>query len=59
MAARRARARTTVLAAVLLGLAWWAGRVLGQHRRARKQPGVEPAYTFSVRHPDADQELTA
>ena len=54
----RVRVRTTVCGALLLGIAWWAGRLLGQHRRARKRLATEPAFTFSVRHPD-DQELTA
>lgn len=60
MSARnRARARTTVGAALLLGAAWWAGRLVGQHRRARRRLTPDPAFTFSVRHPDAEQELTA
>lgn len=47
---RRARARTTVAVAVLLGAAWVVGKAIGQHRRARRQMGVEPvAYTFQLR----------
>ena len=45
---RRAAARTTLGAAVLLGLAWYLGKAVGQHRRARRQMGVEStAYTFT------------
>lgn len=47
---RRAAARTTVGAAVLLGAAWWLGKAIGQHRRARRQMAVEStAYTFEIR----------
>lgn len=52
MSARRRRAatRTTVAVALLLGAAWCAGKVIGQHRRARRQMGVESTpYTFQVR----------
>lgn len=45
---RRARLRTTVTMAVLLGAVWWLGKALGQHRRARQQMGVAPT-TFTVR----------
>lgn len=49
-ARRRARARTTVTVAILLGAAWWLGKAIGQHRRARRQMGVEStAYTYSTR----------
>ena len=41
---------TGVTAAILLGLAWWMGRAIGQHRRARRQMGVEATlYTVTVR----------
>lgn len=47
---RRAAARTTVAVAILLGTAWCLGKVVGQHRRARRQMGVESTlYTFEVR----------
>lgn len=44
---KRAAARTTLGAAILLGLAWYLGKAIGQHRRARRQMGVEStAYTL-------------
>ena len=47
---RRRAARTTVTVAILLGTAWCLGKALGQHRRARRQMGVEPtAYTYPIR----------
>lgn len=47
---RRATARTTVTVAILLGCAWYAGKALGQHRRARRQMGVESVpYTYPIR----------
>jgi len=47
---RRRAARTTVAVALLLGAAWVLGKALGQHRRARRQMGVEStAYTFQLR----------
>ena len=47
---RRAAARTTLAAALLLGCAWYMGKALGQHRRARRQMGVESTpYTYPVR----------
>lgn len=53
MSARgRARVRTTLTAAILLGCAWYLGKAIGQHRRARRQMGVESTLhtvTFSAR----------
>lgn len=47
---RRRAARTTVAVALLLGAAWCVGKAIGQHRRARRQMGVEStAYTFQLR----------
>lgn len=56
---RRAAARTTVGVAILLGCVWCVGKALGQHRRARRQMGVEPtAYTYPIR-PSRTMEVTA
>lgn len=30
-------ARTGLIAAVLIGTVWWAGRLTGNHRRVRRQ----------------------
>lgn len=47
---RRRAARTTVTVALLLGAAWFLGKAMGQHRRARRQMGVESTtYTFQLR----------
>lgn len=47
---RRAAARTTMAVAILLGCAWYTGKIIGQHRRARRQMGVETtAFTYPVR----------
>ena len=46
----RSRVSTGFTTAILLGLAWWLGKAIGQHRRARRQMGVEPVlYTVPVR----------
>jgi uncharacterized protein YdgA (DUF945 family) len=56
---RRAVARTTVTVAILLGCAWYTGKLIGQHRRARRQMGVETtAFTYPIR-PSRTMEVTA
>lgn len=55
---RRAAARTGLTVAILLGTAWVVGKAIGQHRRARRQMGVETtAYTYSIR-PSRMEALT-
>lgn len=48
----RRRVSTGVAVAILLGVAWWLGRMMGQHRRARCQMGVAPVTVFPVRPGD-------
>jgi hypothetical protein len=36
-AGHRRKARTTVTVAILLAAAWYTGKALGQHRRARRR----------------------